>query len=183
MKGDACGKDSWVIREANLADAPAIAKVHVDTWRTTYSNLMPAKFLADLSYEERETKWVKIFSNIAQDNFTYIAEDGIGQVIGFANGGKERTGDRIYQGEMYAIYILEKYQRQGLGYRLVSTIATRLMQSDISSMLVWVLADNPAAHFYQSLGGQQVYQKQIEIATVQLVEVAYGWMDTRRGII
>ncbi|BDI14956.1 hypothetical protein ANSO36C_07580 [Nostoc cf. commune SO-36] len=47
------------IREANLADAPAIAKVHVDTWRTTYSNLMPAKFLADLSYEERETKWVK----------------------------------------------------------------------------------------------------------------------------
>lgn len=57
------------------------------------------------------------------------------------------------------------------------------MQSDISSMLVWVLADNPAAHFYQSLGGQQVYQKQIKIATVKLVEVAYGWIDTRRGII
>ncbi|MDF5740255.1 MULTISPECIES: GNAT family N-acetyltransferase [unclassified Nostoc] len=172
-----------VIPEANLADAPAIAKVHVNAWRTTYSNLMPAKFLADLSYEERETKWVKILSNIAQDNFTYIAEDEIGQVVGFANGGKERTGDRIYQGELYAIYILEKYQRQGLGYRLVSSVATRLLQSDISSMLVWVLADNPAVDFYQSLGGRQVNQKQIEIATVQLVEVAYGWTDTRRGII
>ncbi|MEH1903304.1 MAG: hypothetical protein V7L04_18275 [Nostoc sp.] len=57
------------------------------------------------------------------------------------------------------------------------------MQSDISSMLVWVVADNPAVHFYQSLGGQQVNQKQIEIGTVQLVEVAYGWTDTRRGII
>ncbi|MCC5602044.1 GNAT family N-acetyltransferase [Nostoc favosum] len=172
-----------VIREANLADAPAIAKVHVDAWRTTYSNLMPAKFLADLSYEERETKWVKILSNIAQDNFTYIAEDEIGQIVGFANGGQERTGDRLYQGELYAIYILKKYQRQGLGYRLISTIATRLIESGISSMLVWVLADNPASGFYQSLGGQQVNQKQIEIATVQLVEVAYGWTDTRRGII
>jgi GNAT superfamily N-acetyltransferase len=172
-----------LIREANLADAPSIAKVHVDTWRTTYSNLMPAKFLADLSYEERKTKWVKILSNITQDNFTYIAEDEIGQIVGFANGGKERTGDRLYQGELYAIYILEKYQRQGLGYRLVSTIATRLLQSGASSMLVWVLADNPASRFYQSLGGQQVYQKQVEIATVQLVEVAYGWTDTQRGII
>jgi GNAT superfamily N-acetyltransferase len=172
-----------LIREANLADAPSIAKVHVDTWRTTYSNLMPARFLADLSYEERNTKWVKILSNITQDNFTYIAEDEIGQIVGFANGGKERTGDRFYQGELYAIYILEKYQRQGLGYRLVSTIATRLLQSGASSMLVWVLADNPASRFYQSLGGQQVYQKQVEIATVQLVEVAYGWTDTRRGII
>ncbi|MHC5774801.1 GNAT family N-acetyltransferase [Nostoc sp.] len=172
-----------VIREANLADASAIAKVHVDGWRTTYSNLMPAKFLADLSYKERETKWVKILSNIAQDNFTYIAEDEIGQIVGFASGGKERTGDRLYQGELYAIYILEKYQRQGLGHRLVSSVATRLLQSDISSMLVWVLADNPAVDFYQSLGGQQVNEKQIEIGTVQLVELAYGWTDTRKGII
>ncbi|MEH2382449.1 MAG: GNAT family N-acetyltransferase [Nostoc sp.] len=172
-----------VIREANLADAPAIAKVHIDAWRTTYSNLMPAKFLADLSYKERETKWVKILSNIAQDNFTYVAEDEIGQIVGFANGGQERTSDRLYEGELYAIYILEKYQHQGLGHRLVSSVATRLLQSDISSMLVWVLADNPAVHFYQSLGGQQVYQKQIEIGTVQLVEVAYGWTDTRKGII
>ena len=93
-----------VIREANLADAPAIA-MHVDAWRTTYSKLMPAKFLADLSYEERETKWVKIFSNIAQDNFTYVAEDEIGQIVGFVNGGQNRTGDRFYQGELYAIYI------------------------------------------------------------------------------
>ncbi|MDZ8108911.1 MAG: hypothetical protein RM338_25260 [Nostoc sp. DedQUE12a] len=50
-------------------------------------------------------------------------------------------------------------------------------------MLVWVLADNPASSFYQSLGGQQVNQNQIEIGNVQLVEVAYGWTDTRSGLI
>lgn len=172
-----------LIREANLADAPGIAKVHVDAWRTTYRNLMPAGFLADLSYEAREKMWIKIFSNIAEFNFTYVAENEIGQIVGFASGGQERTGDRLYQGELYAIYIVEEYQRQGLGHRLISTVAKRLLQSDISSMLVWVLADNPASRFYQSLGGQQVNQKQVEIGTVQLVEVAYGWTDTRSGLI
>ncbi|MBL1198217.1 MAG: GNAT family N-acetyltransferase [Nostoc sp. GBBB01] len=172
-----------LIREANLTDAPAIAKVHIDAWRTTYRNLMPAEFLADLSYEAREKMWIKIFSNMAEFNFTYVAENEIGQIVGFASGGQERTGDRLYQGELYAIYILENYQRQGLGHRLISTVAKRLLQSDISSMLVWVLADNPASRFYQSLGGQQVNQKQVEIGTVQLVEVAYAWTDTRTGLI
>ncbi|MDZ8187103.1 MAG: GNAT family N-acetyltransferase [Nostoc sp. ChiSLP02] len=171
-----------LIREANLADAPGIAKVHVDAWQTTYRDLMPAKFLADLSYKAREKMWIKIFSNIAELNFTYIAENEIGQIVAFASGGRERTGDRLYQGELYAIYILENYQRQGLGHRLISTVAKRLLQSDISSMLVWVLADNPACQFYQSLGGQQVKQKQVEIGTVQLIEVAYGWVDLELGI-
>jgi len=29
------------IRKAVLADAKGIAKVHVDSWRTTYANLLP----------------------------------------------------------------------------------------------------------------------------------------------
>ncbi|MEH1888888.1 MAG: hypothetical protein V7K92_05255 [Nostoc sp.] len=47
----------------------------------------------------------KNFQQIAQDNFTYVAEDEIGQIVGFVNGGQNRTGDRFYQGELYAIYI------------------------------------------------------------------------------
>jgi hypothetical protein len=40
-----------------------------------------------------------------------------------------------------------------------------------------VLADNPARHFYETLGGQQVTKSQIEIGGVKLDEVAYGWLD------
>jgi len=167
-----------VIREANLADVGAIAKVHVDTWRTTYSKLIPADFLANLSYEKRAKKWVEILSNPEPTNFTYLVENEIGEIVGFANGGRERTGDRVYQGELYAIYILEQYQRQRLGHRLIHTIVDKLLQSGINSMIVWVLADNSACQFYESLGGQRVHQKQIEIGNVQLLEVAYGWTET-----
>ncbi|MBW4449636.1 MAG: GNAT family N-acetyltransferase [Spirirestis rafaelensis WJT71-NPBG6] len=85
----------------------------------------------------------------------------------------------FYKGELNAIYILEKYQRQGIGYNLVSTIAARLVQLNVSSMLVWVLADNSACKFYESLGAQLVKEKLIERGKVQLVEVAYGWTNTR----
>ncbi|BAZ31778.1 GCN5-related N-acetyltransferase [Cylindrospermum sp. NIES-4074] len=166
-----------IIREANLDDTSAIAKVHIEAWRTTYQKIMPDEFLANLSYEEREQRWVKILSNQADDAFTYVVEDEIGQIVGFASGGKERNSDRLNSGEVYAIYILKHYQGQGLGSRLISTIAARLYQFGMVSMLVWVLADNPACRFYQRLGGERVEQKQEEIGGVQLIEVAYFWQD------
>ncbi len=42
------------IRPAVAADAAAIARVHVDTWRTTYRGIVPDEHLAKLSYEKGE---------------------------------------------------------------------------------------------------------------------------------
>ena len=83
-----------------------------------------------------------------------------------------------YLGELYAIYIPKPYQRQGIGRSLTSTVVKRLAQENIFSMLVWVLSDNPACEFYETLGGQQIYSQQIERGGVKLNEVAYGWVDT-----
>ena len=43
-----------LIREASPTDAAAIARVHVDSWRTTYAGIVPADYLANLSYTRRE---------------------------------------------------------------------------------------------------------------------------------
>ena len=50
------------IREASPTDATAIARVHVDSWRTTYAGIVPADYLANLSYVQREQFWCDIFS-------------------------------------------------------------------------------------------------------------------------
>jgi ribosomal protein S18 acetylase RimI-like enzyme len=169
-----------LLREATLNDVLAIAQVHVNTWRTTYRGTIPDDYLAQLSYEKRERGWMEIFSS-AKDtgNFTYVTEDASGQIVGFVNGGVERTGHLIYKGEINAIYILKTYQNQGIGRRLVMATANRLAQANIHSMLVWVLADNSACKFYEALGGQKIEQKILEIAGVELDEVAYGWSDTQ----
>ena len=167
------------IREANVPDAAAIARVHVNSWRATYSGVVPDDFLAQLSYAQRERTWRDTLSTPDATEFVYVAEVETSSIIGFASGGPERSGNPDYKGELYAIYLLEAYQRKGMGRQLAQAIAQRLVQEGLHSMLVWVLADNPSLDFYSALGGQRVYEQEITIGGARLVEVAYGWLDIR----
>ena len=165
------------IREAQVTDAPAIAQVHIDTWRTTYKGLVPDAYLASLSYEQRTSFWQSRLSESNSPWFVYVAEDNDQHVIGFASGGPERTQDTVYTGELVAIYLLAAHQRQGVGRQLTAAIAQRLIQQGHRSMLVWVLAANPSRLFYASLGGQLIRERAINLDGIDLAEVAYGWRD------
>ncbi|MEG4282602.1 GNAT family N-acetyltransferase [Microcoleus sp. A006_D1] len=167
-----------IVREAKIADAPAIARVNVDTWRTAYRKIVPPDYLAQQSYQKRESSWQEILANVKNTGgFVCVAENDSGQIVGFAAGGCERTGKYIYQGELFAIYILEEYQRQGIGQQLVRAVATKLAELSLNSMLVWVLGDNSACQFYVFLGGEKVDEEQTSRAGVLLKEIAYGWKD------
>lgn len=108
----------------------------------------------------------------------FVAEIEGGEVIGFAHTGLEREGGSTYPGELYAIYLLQEHQGCGIGRRLVSAAAQRLLDRGLHSMLLWVLEDNrPARSFYESLGGEQVGRKTINIGGKDVVEVCYGWRD------
>lgn len=158
------------IREAKLEDAGAIAFVHVDSWQTTYRDLLPNDYIEKRSYKKRKHNWENRLSHNtkAQTNyFIYVAENSVGEIVGFIDGGLVR-GDSTYQGEIYALYILEAYQRKGIGKSLIKAIAFRLSQSGLTSIMVWVLAGNPAVQFYQALDGQKVEQKQIKIKSVDI---------------
>lgn len=172
-----CREQLVRIREATEEDALAIARVQVDSWRTTYKGIVPDSYIATLNYEQREQKWREFFSTAGRTPFAYVAEDDDGQVVGFASGGSNREGDRDYDGELYAIYLLKEYQRRGIGHMLVSAVVKRLLQEGMTSMLVWVLADNPSCAFYESLGGKLVSEKEIIIGGATLIEVAYGWLN------
>ena len=78
------------IRTADPADAGPMARVHVDTWRTTYSGIVPAEHLAGLSYRDRESKWVDILTIASPTTSNFVAEAEGGEVVGFAGGGLER---------------------------------------------------------------------------------------------
>ena len=165
------------IRAANFPVAGAIAKVQVDSWRTTYTGVVPDEYLAQLSYEHHEQVWHDTLSDHSAAEFGYVAEAS--NIIGFASGGPERSGNTVYDGELYAIYLLEGYQCKGIGSQLVQATAKRLMQEGLHCMLVWVLGNNVSQDFYGALGGQRVYEQEITIGGARLVEVAYGWLDIR----
>ncbi|MHC0551926.1 hypothetical protein [Salinicoccus sp. CNSTN-B1] len=61
------------IRKAHLKDAEGVARVHVDSWRTTYGGIIPDDYLNGLSYEQRTELWK---NNIGKKgNYVLVAEN------------------------------------------------------------------------------------------------------------
>ena len=162
------------IRKAVLSDAKGIAKVHVDCWKTTYKNIISDQYLNNLKYENRERLWEKNIPN----GGVYVAENKEGEIVGFSSGGIERSGNyNGYEGELYAIYILKKYQGNGIGKALVKPIIEEITELGLHSMLVLVLKDNISRIFYESLGGKKIDTVEVEISDKKLSELVYGWED------
>jgi L-amino acid N-acyltransferase YncA len=162
------------IRQATPADARGIAKVHVDSWRTTYKDMFPAEYLQSLSYESREELWNQVIPN----RYVFVVENDQGDIVGFSSGGKERTGNYPgYEGELYAIYILQEYQGNGIGRKLVMPLIEVFKKEGIHSMIVLVLDENPSKYFYQSLGAIEIDQLSDTIAEKEVIELVYGWKN------
>ncbi|MYC84844.1 MAG: GNAT family N-acetyltransferase [Acidimicrobiia bacterium] len=166
------------VRTAESRDAKSLARVHVDSWRSTYAGILPDEFLAGLSYRDRESFWEQVLTTARPTVSNFLAETESGDVVGLAAGGPERTGSETYLGELYLVYLLEQYQRRGLGRLLVSAVAERLLADGFGSMLLWVAKDNhPACRFYEALGGEPIDTRTIDVAGADLDEVAYGWQQ------
>lgn len=169
-----------IIRLAVLSDAKGIAKVHVDSWRSTYATIIPDEYLNGLSYEGREKLW--------EDNMSksrvYVAENEKGEIVGFSVGGKERSEKyKDFTGELYAIYILKEYQGQGIGKMLIKSVIDDLIKSDIYSMIVLVLEQNSSRYFYEAIGGKQIDLLEVKMAGQKLNELVYGWDDIRSLLV
>ncbi len=163
------------IREATCTDAAGIARVHVESWRTTYCGIVPEEFLAQLSYEQRADQWRRELCDGRGATFLYVAEKDAGEIVGFAAAGRQETDQSSPDGELFAIYLLESFQHRGLGRELVRPVADRFRRDGIHSMGVWVLADNPARDFYAALGGKPIRRQTIDLGGKTLDEIAYGW--------
>jgi GNAT superfamily N-acetyltransferase len=108
----------------------------------------------------------------------FLAEDENGHVVGFASGGPNRDTALPYDAELFAIYVLQYSQRQGLGRRLLRAFAEAVAADRRRSLIVWVLEENMSARrFYESMKGAEVSRKDITIGGAKLVEVGYGWPD------
>ena len=164
------------IRDAQPEDALAIAEVHVASWLTTYPGIMPQEHLDALSIPEHEQMWWGRlrFAGLGKP-FVSVAETEDRKIVGFVSGGVERSGDTDYQSEIYALYLLEAFQRQGGGRKLVREMARRLDGAGYRTLLIWVNVHNSAHHFYEALGGVAVRTGQREIKGITYDDIGYGW--------
>ena len=106
-----------LIRRARPSDAPAIAAVHVASWRATYPGLLPDRYLLGLSPRTETQRWRRMLAFPGMgDAFVAIeAPDGI---VGYGTCGRQRPGIEGFAGEFYTLYLVDHVQGMGLGRRL-----------------------------------------------------------------
>lgn len=174
-------------RLATTEDAAAIALLHVASWQETYTGLLPATMLADLSAESRATMWEAVLdAPVTEEGMrTHLAESG-GDLVGFGACGGERDDAlraRGIVGEIGAIYVSRSHQCTGVGLSLMNLMARDLVARSMSSVSLWVLRENVRARrFYERLGGTAVAGKEVIGDKMVMYEVAYGWSTLDRLI-
>jgi len=146
----AVGPRGGVVRPAAVADAGAIAAVHVATWQDAYAGLMPDEILDGLDVSQRAQTWRGILASPPDGVFVLVFERD-GEVRGFVAGGPHREGRA--SGEVFAIYVDPPCQGLGAGRRLLDAACRYLASAGFAEASLWVLATNRAARgFYESQG-------------------------------
>ena len=163
-----------IIRPAQKSDAHAMSCIYVQTWLDTYLGVIPYSYLSSMSIPRHERAFFDELSS--RHVIGFVAEDA-GRVIGFITGGHERHGDEIYNGEIYTLYVLKDFQRQGLGTRLVSALAMQFGRLGMYSILVRVLELNPYRRFYRKKNGIYLKNEQMSVAAETMAVEIYGWLD------
>lgn len=146
--------DEVTLRDASVADARAIAELHVAAWRWAYRGLLPDAVLDDLSVETREARWRAELSAPKAGQRCLLAAGGAGQVVGFLSFGPAEDPDAGEGlGEVYALYLDRSVAGTGVGRSLLSAGSRRLREAGYARAFLWVLETNERARrFYERAG-------------------------------
>ncbi len=162
------------LRRAIIEDAPAIARVYVDTWRTAYRDLLPRQYLLSLDYEEEARGCRDFMEGDQYPRMIQVAEvEGI--VAGYVVAGPNSDEPEDYEGEIYEIFVREDCSGEGIGTRLMQRATEWFRSVDYSSVVVWCWSDNPFAGFYWSLGGRVVHNCAQTVAGRKMDVLVFGW--------
>ena len=164
-------------------DLEDIAMIHVAGWQGAYGGIIDQGYLDALSVEKKVQLWRQIIEE--GDTQLLIARNEQEIAAGFCSFGKLKSPPPgmsairpLYTSELYAIYILPAYWRQGLGRELMASSIAKLQKSKHNSVCLWVLEKNSrAVAFYKALGGQRCGKIDVEIGPTKAREICFGWRD------
>ena len=169
-----------VVRPANVDDAPAIARVQVDTSRHAYRDLLAPSLLANLSYRDRESVWTGLLAR--DDQWILVAvdkeerEEREERIVGFVCAGMNLGPEKQYTSEIQALYVVPESQGRGVGLCLLRAAVERLLGEGHRSVRLDTLRGSRARHFYDRRGGTVLSEAALGDGS-SVEKVSYGWPD------
>lgn len=150
---------------------------------------VPDQCLNWLTPEESAANWAKNFTSndhLWPGDYLFVAETE-NEVIGLAMLAEITEEDNYepwianrYRHELLSLQVDPKWQRQGVGRRLVSRIADELSKENANHLLVRVLVENPNVRFYEHLGAIRLGKRPYDWEGYETEEILFGWEDSSR---
>ena len=160
----------YLIRRREKNDCASVASVVTIAWNETYKGIVPDWFLEELKNNQSE-RAKKTFDEFDINNNNQLVLEVDNQVVGFVNYGK--SDDESYEncGEIFALYIINKYKAKGFGKKLVEAAKKELKVLGFDKMIIACLKGNQSNEFYKHMGG--IYVKDGLYKRLNLSENVY----------
>ena len=161
--------DSFIFKDATQNDVAELGKLHAITWAQTYNVKNP-------NIQLRQYQWQKAF---AEENdgswFCIVVVNKNNDLIGFAKGIINKNKDPAeLQGDLNKIYLLDEYQRIGLGTKLIGYVARRFLSMGVNDMVLFGVPQNPSCAFHEAMGGERLYYDK------GTFDGCYRWRDLKK---
>lgn len=144
--------DTFTFRDATENDIQELGKLHAITWAQTYKSKNP-------NIQLRQYQWRKAFDEENDGSwFCILVVNKENKLVGFAKGKVYKDEDSTeLRGDLNKIYILNDYQRVGLGTKLIGHVARRFLTMGVNDMVLFGVPQNPSCAFHEAMGGERLY--------------------------
>ncbi len=137
---------TFEIRQATPDDYPAIAALQTETWTTAYAPFLPPDYVAGAMRDDLAQHWEK--QALKTGEFILLAEDDTG-ILGFV------TLQLRPEPFIDNLHVSPRAQGKGVGRRLMSALAKRLIEAGHGTVALTVITGNTQARaFYEAVGGR-----------------------------
>jgi L-amino acid N-acyltransferase YncA len=145
------------VRPARPADAPEIARVQLDTWRTAYRRFLPAGLLDGLTMERAAEAWAGAITEPPTPAHRVLVATEQDLLVGFVAVAPSDEADAGPDGAAIATLLVEpRWGRRGHGSRLLAAAVDHLRADGFDRMTAWVPdGDTASSRFYSSAGWEQ----------------------------
>ena len=143
------------LRPATVADAAAIAEVHVRAWQTAFRGIVSDDRLDAMRVERGVNRFRQKLAPAQSANQRFVVAESGDTVLGFVGFGTTRDEDEdpTRTAEVRGLYVHPEHWRRGVGRRLLHAAVAELAADGFETVTLWTLADSEASRaFYEALG-------------------------------
>jgi GNAT superfamily N-acetyltransferase len=159
------------LRRATLDDAALIAKMHAQSWVSTYRGMLPDAFLDLEVYEDRESYWHAQVCVLETGAGNLLIAELDGQPIGFVCMLAPDDNGSVLIDNLHAI---PGYKGAGAGTAMLDAARQWARTRGAGSMYLYVLETNLAAiGFYEARGWRLAGREEDEMGGIEIMVLRY----------